>query len=180
VTKRVRTTRIIQKRVAEMTDNSEIEERGPPNGSGEATHPLAVVFGFVVLLGALGALLLVLYRIYPAHLPEKENPGFLDAIFANHLVVFAARLVLFSLALVLAFAAGYTIVSIVQWVRQRRWLARAGPFEVSREAVETLQAQVELWQSQALKMDEHVQELAAELEASERIIEGLMSNREEG
>jgi hypothetical protein len=74
--------------------------------------PAGKVFAFVFLAVGAAFGVFVLYRIYPAHHPHKPNPGFVDAIFANNLVLFASRLVLFCVAVVLAIASAFVIASI--------------------------------------------------------------------
>jgi len=52
--------------------------------------PWFLLIGVAAGLGFLG------YRAYPAHHPVSGDAGFIDSIFANNLVLFAARLTLFS------------------------------------------------------------------------------------
>jgi hypothetical protein len=141
---------------------------GPPAGM-----PMSTPVAFVLLALLLAPGFLLLYRIYPDDRPIQKNPGFIDIVFANNLVVFAARLVLFSAAIVLAFAATYTVVSIVNWFRLGQWLTRAGPFEVSQEAVTTLKDEVEFWRNAAVDENAQVQALQQQLETSDATVEQI-------
>jgi hypothetical protein len=150
------------------------------SGSGQEAEPQAssslasALLGGLVALGLLALGGLVLYRIYPSDLAEKKSPAFVDNIFANNLVVFAARLVLFSIALVLAVAAAYTIWSIVQWSRAGRLLTKAGPFEVGEEAIDALRAQVGFWREAAERRDDEVEALTERLTVNDRAIKTLI------
>lgn len=76
------------------------------------------------------------YRMYPAHHPQPKNPGFIDNVFANNLVLFATRLVLVSAGVVLAVTAVYVILSMTRWMSAGQLLTKFGPFET--QAVEKL------------------------------------------
>jgi hypothetical protein len=65
---------------------------------------LAVVFVLVA------ALVLLLRGLYPADLPHADDPNFIDAIFNNKAVIWAARALLVSAAVVLA-VGGVSIVA---------------------------------------------------------------------
>lgn len=134
---------------------------------------VSVLLGGLVAVGLLTLGGLVLYRIYPTDLAEKQSPGFVDNIFANNLVVFAARLVLFSIALVLAVAAAYTIWSIIQWTRAGRLLTKAGPFEVGQEAIHALRAQAEFWQEAAERRDDEMEALRKSLAENDQLMRTL-------
>jgi hypothetical protein len=160
-----------------MSEVDDPHEHEGDDADDERRARTAMVIGWIVVLGLLVLAGLVLFRIYPGSVPSKENPGFLDNIFDNNLVVFAARLVLFSAALVLAFTAVYTIASIVSWMRLGHWLTRAGPFEVSREAVETLTDQVAFWRETAIEADAEREALRQRLEETDELVEHLYEER---
>jgi nitrogen fixation/metabolism regulation signal transduction histidine kinase len=128
-----------------------------------------VALGVLVFLG-----LVVLYRIYPGELADKANPGFLDNVFNNNLVVFAARLVLVSSALVLAFIGAHLIWSVVRWFRLGHLVTKLGPLQVSEHAVQTLSAELEFWQGQATALNDQVQALSHELEENEQLLEDFL------
>jgi len=85
-------------------------------------------------LGVAGAIAVVLLvkGLYPADLPESRNPDFIDNVFDNRGVLWAARLLLVSAAGVLAFGGTFIVVSIGVRMKNREWLRRAGPFEISK------------------------------------------------
>ena len=120
-----------------------MSEGTPPEDVQVTTAGKAFAFFFLVVGAAFGVL--VLYRIYPAHHPHKPNPGFVDAVFANNLVLFASRLVLFCVAVVLAIASAFVIASIFNhWFKHKQWITTFGPFQVAERAVEELTEENEL------------------------------------
>lgn len=132
---------------------------------------LAVVLFFVVGFGTTG---LILYRIYPAHHSHKENPGFVDAIFGNNLVLFASRLVLFCVAIVLAITSAFVIASIFNhWFKHKQWITSFGPFQVAEKAVEELTEQNEFLQSLYRSSDEEVSRLTKVIEESDAAHDSL-------
>jgi hypothetical protein len=70
-------------------------ERGRSGGRTVAGVGLLVIIGLAILLLVKG--------LYPVDLPESRNPDFVDNIFDNRGVLWAARLLLVSAAGVLAF-----------------------------------------------------------------------------
>lgn len=138
------------------------------------SSPLTTLFAVLVFGGFIALGVLVLYRIYPNHVPSKANPGFIDNIFHSNLVVFATRLVLLSIALVFAFVGAFVITSIVNWIRKGQWLTRAGSFEVSQHLVTELHQAASFWQDQALGLNNHVEELTERLEQSDALLASLL------
>jgi hypothetical protein len=127
---------------------------------------------FLVVGAAFGALLL--YRIYPAHHPHKPNPGFVDAIFANNLVLFASRLVLFCVAVVLAIASAFVIASIFNhWFRYKQWITSFGPFQVAERAVEELTEENELLRTLYRSSTEEATRLTGVIEESNAAYDAL-------
>jgi hypothetical protein len=124
--------------------------------------------GVVLLLAAVGWLG---YRSYPAHHPLKHDPGFIDDVFANNLVLFAARLVLFSAALVLAVTAVYVMWSMGKWMGNRQFLHKFGPFEV--QAVEDLSEELENWQQWWAEENSENTELRQQVEELRNLVEVL-------
>jgi len=148
---------------------------GEPDTPQQKSPWWAVLLGLVFLGCVSVVAVVVLYRIYPGSLPAKSNPGWLDLLFDAPLVIFAGRILLFSIALVLAFASAFTILSIISWSRHRQWLTKAGPFEVSRDAIETLASQVEFWQQQAIAENQEAQELRDRLQETEGLLDALLA-----
>jgi hypothetical protein len=138
---------------------------------------LGTIFGVLVIVGTLVGGAVVLYRIYPENVQEKANPGFIDNIFGSNLVVFAARLTLLSAGLVLAFAGGYIVLSIVSWIKHRQWLTKMGPFEVSREAIEQLQGVVELWREHATEQANEIERLQGQLRETNDLFELFLKDQ---
>jgi hypothetical protein len=157
-----------------VSDAAEDSTFAPPDESPPTQSPWWATALAVLLFLALGALIvLVLYRVYPAHVTHKASPSFVDLIFESPLVIFASRIFLLSVAVVLAIVGVFTVASIGSWMKHRQWLTKAGPFEVSREAIETLAAQVEFWQQQALAENAEAQELRNRLAETEELLDAL-------
>lgn len=128
------------------------------------------VFGFTVC--AAGVALLV-KGLYPVDLPLTENPNFIDNVFDNRGVVWAARLLLVSAAAVLAFGGVFIVVSTAIRMKNGEWLRRAGPFEISEPAVSEVEGQVNFWRTAALAREEEVAELTEHMDESDELIAGL-------
>src|SRR6266536_4007244 len=110
---------------------AEVSPAVPP-----APEPSYAGRGFLMLILLVGGSGFLAYRVYPAHHPLAAHPNFVDEIFANNLVLFAARLTLLSAALVLAVTAVFIVVSFYKRGKAGHWMARFGPFET--QAVEDL------------------------------------------
>lgn len=129
--------------------------------------------GFVILgLLAIGLVFLV-KALYPVDLPIKASPNFIDTIFDNRFVIWAARLLLVSAAAVLAFGGVFIAVSIGIRMKNGHWLRKAGPFEVSEKAVGEIESQFELWRDTALEGQAEIAELKEQLQESDELIEKL-------
>lgn len=132
---------------------------------------VAVGFGFFVA-AALGIVLLA-KGLYPADLPSNGSPDFVDNIFDNRGVLWAARLLLVSAAGVLAFGGVFIVVSIGIRMKNGEWLRRAGPFEISDEPLGRIEEEADLWYQAALAHREEAADLRERLERSEELIEDL-------
>lgn len=111
--------------------------------------PLSTTFAvLVVLICLVGVALLV--KGSPADLPSAENPDFVDNVFDNRAVVWAARLLLVSAAAVLAFGGLFIVISIGIRMANGEWPRKAGPFEISETAVSEIEGQVDFWRQTAL------------------------------
>lgn len=120
----------------------------------------------------LGVVLLAI-GLFPADLPVNGDPSFIDTIFDNRGVIWAARLLLVSAAAVLAFGGVFIVVSTGIRMKNGEWLRRAGPFEVSETAVSEIEGQIEFWRQAALAGQEEVEELTERLNESDELIEQL-------
>jgi len=117
-----------------------------------------------VLVTAAAAWLCVV--LYPGPLPTSSHPDFVDNIFDNRVVIWAARLLLVSAAFVLATGGLFIVVSTVIRMRNGDWLRRAGPFEVSETVLTELEDQVLLWRSAALDAHDELQAIRSRFEES--------------
>lgn len=118
--------------------------------------------------------------LYPADLPIDKNPDFIDNIFDNRAVIWAARLLLVSAAAVLAFGGVFIVVSTGIRMKKGEWLRKAGPFEVSETAVSEIEGQVEFWRETALEKQEEVAELTERINESDELIEHLQLMLDDG
>src|SRR4051794_30761061 len=85
----------------------------------------------VSLAAGVVAVVLPAKGLYPTELPVSQDPDFIDNIFDNRGVLWAARMLLVSAAAVLAFGGIFIVVSIGIRMKNGEWLRRAGPFEIS-------------------------------------------------
>lgn len=130
----------------------------------------AAVGLFVV--AAVGIALLV-KGLYPADLPESRNPDFIDNVFANRVVLLATRLLLVSAAGVLALGGIFIAVSIGHRMKNREWLRRAGPFEISEGKLTQAEAEIDFWQQEALASKQEVIALGQRLERANELAANL-------
>jgi len=100
-------------------------------------------------LAAAAAVVLLVRGLYPADLPQSPTPDFVDNVFDNRGVLWAARLLLVSAAGVLAFGGIFIVLSIGIRMRNGEWLRRAGPVEVSEEKVGEVEGEVGYWRQAA-------------------------------
>jgi hypothetical protein len=126
----------------------------------------------LVVVGAIASVL-VAKGLYPADLPESRNPDFVDNIFDNRGVLWAARLLLVSAAGVLAFGGVFIVISIGVRMRNREWLRRAGPFEISEGRLDQTEEEIEFWRQAALANQEEVANLELRLRKSDELIADL-------
>ena len=123
-------------------------------------------------MGIAVAIGLLAQGLYPADLPESRNPDFIDNVFDNRGVLWAARLLLVSAAGVLAFGGVFIVLSIGIRMKNGEWLRRAGPFEIS-ESLGEARSEVRTWHRAALESQEEVTALRERLERSDELIERL-------
>jgi hypothetical protein len=116
---------------------------------------------------------LLVKGLYPVDLPLAQNPDFIDNVFANRGIVWAARLLLVSAAAVLVFGGVFIVVSTGIRMKNREWLRRAGPFEISETAVGEIEGQLDRWRTVALMRQEKIFELTDRLDESDELIAEL-------
>lgn len=132
---------------------------------------MAGVGGLVI---AAVAILLLVKGLYPADLPASRNPDFIDNIFDNRGVLWAARLLLVSAAAVLAFGGIFIVLSIGIRMKNGEWLRRAGPFEISEGDLSRTGDEVDFWRRAALTNREEADVLQEQLKQSEDLIRDLL------
>jgi hypothetical protein len=106
-----------------------------------------------------------IYRAFPDEIPQKTNAGWIDLIFSNQYVVFAARIVLIALALVLLIGGVYLTMSMFVRIARQEWLHKAGPFEA--KVVDRADEQLE-------DVDVAYQEMLAEAWGENEELEGRL------
>ena len=129
--------------------------------------------GWAAFAVAVAAVALLVKGLYPADLPQSPNPDFVDNVFANRGVLWAARLLLVSAAGVLAFGGIFIVVSIAIRMRNGEWLRRAGPFEVSEASVSEAEGEAEYWRRAAQATDEDSENLRERLDRYEELLDDL-------
>lgn len=133
--------------------------------------------GVVIRIGLLAAcaiaLFLLVRGLYPADLPESRNPDFVDNVFDNRGVLWAARLLLVSAAGVLAFGGIFIVVSIGIRMKNGEWLRRAGPFEISEGPLHKTEDETDFWRRAALASREEIDVLRDDLRRSEELLRGI-------
>jgi hypothetical protein len=130
----------------------------------------AAVGLFVVAAIGVG---LMVKGLYPADLPKSSNPDFVDNVFANRTVLLAARLLLVSAAGVLALGGLFISVSIGHRMKNREWLRRAGPFEISEGKLAKTETELDFWRQEALANEQEVIALRQLLESADQLTSNL-------
>jgi hypothetical protein len=157
-----------------LPDGIDADQPAPPaSPAARVGQGFAVVLVSVALAAIPVGLVLLGIALYPDRLPSPANPDFIDNIFDNRAVIWAARLLLVSAAVVLAMGGVYTVVSTIIRMKNREWLKRVGPFEVSENALTDLEAQIQYWRNAALSGQEEVEELRKRVEESDDLIQQL-------
>lgn len=138
-------------------------KRDPPGGKTGAGVGLLVVAAIAVAL--------LLKGLYPADLPASRNPDFVDNIFDNRGVLWAARLLLVSAAGVLACGGVFIVLSIGIRMRNGEWLQRAGPFEISDGTLGKTQEEIGFWRRATSESEKEVAILRERLRHFEEFVE---------
>ncbi|HET7509858.1 MAG TPA: hypothetical protein VFJ65_06350 [Solirubrobacterales bacterium] len=132
-----------------------------------------VSFGLVIACAI--AIVLLVKGLYPADLPQSRNPDFVDNVFDNKGVLWAARLLLVSAAAVLAFGGVFIVGSIGIRMKNKEWLRRAGPFEISEGALSQAKDEAGYWRRATLASEAKAVDLRDRIKRSEELIEDLKS-----
>lgn len=128
----------------------------------------AVVGLGLVAVCALAGVLLV-KGLYPVDLPQNRNPDFVDNVFDNRGVLWAARLLLVSAAAVLAVGGIFIVGSIGIRMKNGEWLRRAGPFEISEGKLNQAEDELDYWHRTALDRRREIDHLQKRLRQFPRV-----------
>ncbi len=128
---------------------------------------------WAALVVAAAAVALLVRGLYPADLPQSPTPDFVDNVFDNRGVLWAARLLMVSAAGVLAFGGIFIVFSIAIRMQNGEWLRRAGPFEISERKLFQAQDEIDYWEQEAVTNEREVAALRKQLEQSRQVIAGL-------
>lgn len=140
-------------------------------GSAGSGRGLGAAIGLLVV-AAIGIALLI-KGLYPADLPKSPNPDFIDNVFANRAVLLSARLLLVAAAGVIGLGGIFIAVSIGHRTKNREWLRRAGPFEISEGKLVQAEAEIHFWQQQALANKQEVIALRQLLRSTDELAVNL-------
>lgn len=127
----------------------------------------------LLVVATIGTALLV-KGLYPANLPASRNPDFVDNVFDNRAVLLAARLLLVSAAAVLALGGVFIVVSIGHRMKNREWLRRVGPFEISEGEVSQAEDENDFWRRTALANQKEFVELKERIKESDAVTAELL------
>lgn len=131
----------------------------------------SLVPALLLILTCVVGVVLLAKALYPVDLPSVKNPNFIDTVFDNRALLWTARLILVSAAVVLAFGGIFIVISIGMRLKNKEWLRRAGPFEISETTMKEIEGQLERWHSAALIGQEEVADLTERLERADELIE---------
>jgi hypothetical protein len=145
---------------------------GPKQGREANASASIALAAFVFLALAVGVFFLV-KGLCPADLPTETNSDFVDSVFHNRGVVLAARLLLVLGAIVLVAGGVFVVGSIASRMKKGDWLRKAGPFEVSEDAIGDVEDQIDRWRLAAAAGQEEVAELTERLKDSDDLIQHL-------
>jgi hypothetical protein len=148
----------------------------------EPQKGVAERIGFLIAIALVIAIPVVgvwaLIEMFPADVPRKEDPGYVDVVFQNRVVVFAARLVVFSAALVLLLGAIYMAASTIVRIKRGQWLRRAGPFESELSEAQQGLSEVAALLDELNEAWEANEDLSRRLEERDRQLAGVYGDLE--
>jgi len=123
------------------------------------------------------AVVLLVKGLYPADLPQSRSPDFVDNVFDNRAVLWAARLLLVSAAVVLAFGGIFIVLSISIRMKNGEWLRRAGPFEISEGPLPQTEGEADFWCRAALRNRGEADGLQEHLRRSEELLRDVREGK---
>jgi hypothetical protein len=143
-----------------------------PQTDGDSEVSLGQVAAVLAIVAALiAAAVWGIARLAPDDAPAREDPSFIDSIFANVVVIAAARVVLLASAVVLLATGIYILVSIAVRMGRGQWLRRAGPFEMDLEQrLNEAESFFDDWLEAMNRNDELVDRLAERDEQVEQLL----------
>ncbi len=130
----------------------------------------------LLVVAVIGIVLLV-KGLYPADLPTSRDPDFVDNVFANRAVLLAARMLLVSATGVLGLGGIFIAISIGHRTKNREWLRRAGPFEISEGKLVQAETEIDFWRQQALANKQEVVGLEQQLEHTDELAARLSDSK---
>lgn len=130
-----------------------------------------------IVVGVGVGIALLAKGLYPADLPNSPSPDFVDTIFNNRCVIWAARMLLVAAAGVLAFGGAFIVLSIGIRMKNGEWLRRAGPFEISEEKLEQNTEGIAFWRQLAVEHREELLAAREQIRRSDDLIENLQQLR---
>ena len=120
-----------------------------------------------VAIGLVGGAIAVAVALYPHYIKLGKNPSLVDQIFQSRTIVVLIRVVLL-------FAAGFIVASLLARIWNRQWLSKAGPFEISD--VVDLTGELDAAEANLAHAEEDINKLNLRISASDRTIEELLTS----
>lgn len=152
----------------ELRDTQEVREA--PLGQ--------ILLAIGILVALVGVAVWGIISLAPDDAPDKRDPSFIDSIFANVVVIAAARVVLLAGAVVLLFAGVYIVISTAVRMGRGQWLRRAGPFETDLAEQERRLGEAEDFFDDWLNAMEQNEDLVNRLAQRDEQVEQLLRDRE--
>jgi hypothetical protein len=123
--------------VAEVDEVAEAA-RGPGRAVGEAIGTIVAIAGILMILGLIaGAIFGTVFLIGhsdPGDINPRVGAGYLDMLFVNRWVIWAARVVLYVIGMAIFAAALYIVMSIIVRISKGHWLRAGGGFQADTAA----------------------------------------------
>ena len=103
--------------------------------------------------------------LYPNYVMVPKHPSLLDEIFQSRTIIVFVRVLMM-------FAAGFVVASLLARIWNRQWLSKAGPFEVSDVA--DLTADLDVADENLKEAEDNIATLNSRLAASDQTIKQLV------
>jgi hypothetical protein len=138
-----------------------------------------VIIAIGAALAALAAGVILVIKVLPGHVTVKNNPGYLDNVFGNRWIVWAARVALLGFGVVAAFTSLYVCASIIMRMVKGHWLRSAGPFQAEVEQAQQELSGAETWIADWQATEARNTDLSQHLEQANATIEWLANQLDE-